>query len=122
MKRDMDLIREILFEIESRKLVYPRSHEVILEGYKRSDISYHVLIMQEAGLLRAIEVSTADELVLHPSRLTWEGHEFLEAIKDDGIWNQAKDVVLEKGGGLVFDVLQAVLVQIIKNAVLSELT
>lgn len=122
MKRDMDLIREILIEIESWEQAFPRSHEVVLEDYQRREISYHVLIMLEADLLRAIEVSSADELIMHPSRLTWEGHEFLEAAKDDGIWNQAKEVVLEKGGGLVFDVLKAVLVQIIKNAVLSEIT
>ncbi len=117
MKRDMDLCRIILFEIEKWEDKMPRSRKVEVEGYEQSAISYNILLLAEAYLVKAIEVSTADELILHPSRLTWEGHEFLEAARDDTIWNQAKELLLEKGGGMVFEVLKQALIQLVKDAV-----
>ena len=41
--------------------------------------------------------------------LTWQGHEFLDAARNDTIWRKAKKKVLETTGGLAFDVLKAAL-------------
>lgn len=43
--------------------------------------------------------------------LTWAGHEFLEASRDDSRWEKVKRLLLEKTGGLSFEVLKAGLVQ-----------
>jgi hypothetical protein len=50
-------------------------------------------------------------------RLTWAGHEFYEAARNQTIYNRAKEVILEKGGSLPFVVLNELLISLVKNAV-----
>jgi hypothetical protein len=50
-------------------------------------------------------------------RLTWAGHEFFDAACNDTLYHKAKGMLLEKGGGLPFVVLNDLLVSLVKNAV-----
>jgi hypothetical protein len=43
-------------------------------------------------------------------RLTWEGHEFLDAARDNGRWEKAKGA-MSKVGGFVFDISKQLLIQ-----------
>jgi|TARA_B110000093_G_scaffold133925_1_gene143340 hypothetical protein len=54
-----------------------------------------------------------------PTSLTWQGHEFIEAARNDGIWNKAKDIMLKKTGGMSLDVLKVLLTDLAKKAVLG---
>jgi hypothetical protein len=47
-----------------------------------------------------------DGLQHRPSRLTWAGHEFLDARRKDALWQKVKAVALQKSGGLGFEVLK----------------
>lgn len=109
MKRDMDLVRQILIELE--KMEFTGSPVVIpFEGYSETDVHYHVKIMGDANLL---DVWWSDleggHTFYYPISITWAGHEFLAAARDDTRFNRAKDVVLEKTGALSFGVLNALL-------------
>jgi len=118
MKRDMDLIRKILLKIED--IPYPNiSNEFTIQDYHEDQISYHVMLLNEAGLIEAIDFSSHDGLSWIPTRLTWEGHEFIEASRDESRWEKAINIVKEKGGGLVFDVLKGVLIQLMTKAVMG---
>jgi hypothetical protein len=37
------------------------------------------------------------------SRLTWEGHEFLDAARDEKRWKKAMSTVKEKGGTITIE-------------------
>jgi hypothetical protein len=89
-----------------------------IEGHTDEEISYHVMLLAKEGLIEATDLSSSDGFAWKPSRLLWAGHEFLDAAKDDSRWDKAKAIVLKKGGGLTFDVLKAVLVELMKRAVL----
>ena len=39
-------------------------------------------------------------------RLTWEGHEFLDKIKNDTVWNKTLKVIKEKGLPLALDTVK----------------
>ena len=106
MKRDMDLVRRILLEMETNVLAGGEG-DLELEGYDAETIAYHVIIMEEAGLLVAIDISTLDSIAAVPVRLTWAGHEFLESVRDDTMWRNVKTQT-EKAGGLVFEVMKTV--------------
>lgn len=54
MKRDMDLVRRILEVIEAHPYSM-RGVELQPEGYSPEEVTYHVLLLHEAGLLRAID-------------------------------------------------------------------
>ncbi len=89
MKRDMDLVRNILLAIEADPTGYP-PEELEIEGYTKDQIGYHMLIMIEAGLLEGQEVTPmgASCPVGIPTRMTWHGHEFLDACRDVTRWSE----------------------------------
>jgi len=114
MKRDMDLVRQILLETEKIPfLASGQVYEPEIEGYSHEEISYHVKLLQEAGYVQAM----GGDAYWVIQSLTWEGHEFLEASKDDTRWNKAKSIMKDKGGGMVFDVLKQLLITLMKDAV-----
>lgn len=102
MKRDMNLVREILLAIESEETGYA-PNGLSLEGYSQEQIGYHILILLEAGLVEGQKTTSMSSR--SPSaiatRLTWTGHEFLDAARDKGRWKKALSIVQEKGGGAV---------------------
>src|SRR5689334_8680677 len=121
MKRDMDLGRRILLDLEANpEATGHGSVELNIEGRGRTEVSYHVLLLRDAGLLEAVVRSTTGRagLAVFPTRLTYAGHEFIEASRKDSLWQKAKSVVLEKTGGLSLDVLKAVLTKLTMDAVL----
>lgn len=54
-----------------------------------------------------------------PKRLTYAGHEFIEASRRDTLWQKAKTIALEKTGGLSVDVLKAILIKLATDAALG---
>jgi DNA-binding transcriptional ArsR family regulator len=116
MKRDMDLIREILLELESSPQT--AMDTVVIDKRPPEEISYHLELLTDAGLIKAETYKTWDApLKFHSIQLTWEGHEFLEAAKNETHWNRAKEVIKEKGSGLTFDILKALLLQLTRQTV-----
>ena len=118
MKRNMDLIREILLRIESFPEPLGRI-DLNIDEFSPKEIFYHVKLLSEAGLLEATSIHTIGMFEWYANSLTWEGHEFLEAARNDNIWNKAKKLVLDKTGSLPFDILKQTLIGIIKRAILS---
>ncbi len=106
MKRDMDLCREILRRVEERS-GFQDWFELEIEGRSREEVSYHVKILSQAGLLEAHEDRRIGLVNWFPMSLTWSGQEFLAAARDDTLWNKAKFTVVSTTGGLAFEFLQA---------------
>ena len=77
--------------------------------------------MDQAGLLiceREVSSSTSDRVTrVYPFSLTWQGHEFIEASRNDTFWNKAKEMAKKKSGALSFDVLKALLIVMAKESV-----
>lgn len=116
MKRDLDLMRKILekLEDEQEKLI----NNLEIENYSNYEIMYHFIIMDEAGLIRCERESTPDRVIkVYPFGLTWQGHEFLEAARNDSIWEKAKNISKSRIGTMPFDVIKALLISIAKAKV-----
>ena len=118
MKRDMDLVRKILFVVEESE-----SGNIKLDrlGDDLDRVYRHVELMDECGLVKAtiIPSGSGPERILHCTveRLTWKGHDFLDKARDESIWREAKRICIEKTGGLVLEVLDSVLTSLIKKLV-----
>ncbi len=120
MKRDMDLIRKLLFHFEERdELSMVRSSAVVIPGYEQRLVAYHINLMCEAGLLsceKIVSSTTADRVIdAHPFRLTWEGHEFLDAARSDAVWERAKAALHDRALPAAYGVLKALLIQLGKG-------
>lgn len=114
----MDLCREILRQVEASPDT--ASVPVKVEGRSAEELSYHVKLLAEAGL---IEAASAEEEfveekpsggirkkiqpVYSPVSLTWQGHEFLDASRDDTVWKKAKERLAGTAGALTFDLVVA---------------
>ena len=95
MIRDMDLIRTVLLEIEKRDWAHCHD-EIKIDGYTEEQISYHLKLLTEAGLVEGIDATTRGGLEWFPGPLTWAGHEFLDTARNDTVWNNVKDEVKKK--------------------------
>jgi len=111
MKRDMELVREILLQTEASPYVKGVA-ELKIENHSDDEISYHVKIMAEAGLITALDFSTGMTFDWRPIGLTWQGHEFLDAIRNDTVWSKTKEIVKEKGGAIPFAILQQLVIKV----------
>lgn len=90
MKLDKDLVREILLIVEASKEDPLGWTQVELEGREALEISYHVMLLHEAGLIVGQDLSTYDGLEWLPKRLTYKGHEFLDTVRDGEVWRRTK--------------------------------
>ena len=115
MKRDMDLIRKMLLAIEAEEHAFaPNNIEV--SSYTQEQIGYHAVLLGEAGLAKVNDVTTYSSKSPQAliTRLTWQGHEFLDSARENHIWNQAKDKV-NKIGGASIQIWTAILTELIKK-------
>ena len=106
MKRDVDLIRQILLDLERHgaectidTVRSGATHEI------DERTRYHLRLCIDAGLAKEIERTAGTPCV----RLTNAGHEFLDICRGDERWQAAKWMVHQQTGGLSLAVLRAVL-------------
>lgn len=102
MKRDMDLIWRILLKVEDD---YDCANLINLkiDGYSAKAIAYNSQLAFEAGYLSNCSVQYADNGVwtFSVGSLTWEGHDFLDRIRDDSRWGKIKKAARDGGLPLV---------------------
>lgn len=107
MKRDMNLIRQILLWADEQPNGIFSGNPTI-EGYTEEQIGYHVYLMEQAGLVKAavrgsIGLPSPFGLILE---ITWTGHDFVDAIKDDSLWKKATTTVIKDGASFSFDLVK----------------
>ena len=95
MKRDMDLIRLILLEIENSE-----PYEILrldLCGYEDSEVNYHLELLISHGLV-AGKMNYAGGMRASPVvRLEMEGHDLLDNIRTESIWKNTKAFLNSEG-------------------------
>jgi len=105
MKRDMDIIRAILLNVESDKYQYGEA--VHLDGVPPETCARHVALIFDVGLAEGTLIKP-DGLGVQAAiieRLTSAGHDFCDGIRQDTIWNKAKEHILKPGASYGLSVL-----------------
>ena len=118
MKRDMDLCRKILLSVEARESTVS-AVEVEIEGYTGGQIGYHSKLLVDQGLLEGLDFTGAG-VSTHSyglQCLTYQGHDFLEAARDDTRWKKAKAEIAEQGLPVTFDVMKVVLLKLVEKMI-----
>lgn len=115
MKRDMDLVRKILLAIEEQSYDYSQPNPAV-DGYTTEQIEYHLLIMIDAKLIVGFEFPVGGGPKVFSERMTWQGHDFLEASRDEGRWSKAKGI-MTKIGGVTFEIMKQILTQVMSDQV-----
>ena len=93
MKRDMDLIRKIALAFDEQPAGQYLQN---LDGVSQVEFTYNARLMVEAGLAHGTSQSFLDptEDFVALFNLTWQGHDFADAIRSDTVWNSAKEKLL----------------------------
>ena len=114
MKRNWDTIREILLKVEECSSLDGNLQLDDFSSEKGDEISYHVRLLLDAGLLdgRYFDVMDEDPACFFIDRLTWEGHEFLDTIRSNKVWEKTKKTFVEKGIEMTFDLVRSGATQI----------
>jgi hypothetical protein len=114
MKRDLDLVRQLMLQIEALPAAPPVQ-------YRMSEIEDPVLLAHlemliEAGLVngRISRSQGARGDVISVSGLSWQGHEWIEMVRSQSLWNEVKSAVLDGGGVLTFELTKAVAAKIFR--------
>jgi hypothetical protein len=96
MKRDLELIKLLLQEVEGEE---PKPD---LSAYSQEVMFYHYELMDEAGLIVANLFKGQNGLVegVRIERLTNLGHDFLDTSRNATIWKEFQQKVLKLGGGI----------------------
>lgn len=97
MERDMDLIRLILLEIEKEYRSTPL-YGLKVEGYDMETIAYQCELLYQHGLISDYGSQYGDDTITDfaVGHLTWEGHDYLDKIRDNSRWGKIKKVLKEK--------------------------
>ena len=70
-------------------------------------MAYHVCLLRQAGLVDAAvrNVTGFPSPIAILNSVTWSGHEFADAARDDVLWKKATRTVLKEGASFTFDLI-----------------
>jgi Hypothetical protein (DUF2513) len=126
MKRDMDLIRELMLKLEALpvpltelKVLDGNAAAVQVDGYTTEQIDYHLLLLEQAGFIHGGGMENFG-MRFGPGigfqSLTWAGHDFLDSVRDPDVWDRTKQVA-SAAGGFTVDLLVSVAKSLAEGAV-----
>lgn len=106
MKRDMELVRQILIAQEDDNLEQwcdDMGHKYADREFEKI-LLHHVELLVEAGFLEAVLTKNHRGEVSGASiqKLTWEGHDFLDAARNEKVWKKAMNKIATSGGAVTF--------------------
>ncbi|MCV2880186.1 DUF2513 domain-containing protein [Sedimentimonas flavescens] len=128
MKRSLSKIREILSNCEAAEATWFdlrfdwASSEPELEITSPwSELErYQIQLMKDAGLIevrRKYDAYNEGYVFAQEFRLTNSGHDYLDAIKNEGVWQQTKAVVAAEGGSLALEIVKSLALGFAKKQV-----
>ena len=106
MRRDMDLIRELLLKLESLpveagSIVSFDLSEVAVDGYTDEHVGDHLRKLYRAGFIDSGTSDNGDSSGYHFyfRDLTWAGMEFIDNVREHGVWHRTKEEAKKVGAG-----------------------
>lgn len=100
MKRDMDLIRELLIAIEQDPqynatdlFAFNEPADLGITSRSVDEVAYHLQMLIDSGLITGKRSMTPIY-----GALTMAGHDFLDSVRDSAIWTKTKETASQAGG------------------------
>ncbi|MED1602617.1 DUF2513 domain-containing protein [Alkalihalophilus marmarensis] len=97
MKREKELLREILLLVEDKG--NPDYYGIpSIPHYSREQVEYHVILLRDTGFLKGQISYGSNKIAEAFLGLTPEAHDALEAMRDKATWERFKKWTLNAGG------------------------
>lgn len=108
MKRDMDLIRELMLNLEALsvpltelKAIDGHESTVQVDGYTAEQIDYHLLLLEQPGFVHGGGLEDFG-MRFGPGigfqSVTWAAHDFLDTMRSPEVWDRTKQAASAAGG------------------------
>lgn len=107
MRRDLDLVRAILLDVEDAAGAVPLS-ALSYDGKTPAEIGHHVELMAHHGLLDATVTRDWGGDVVGGSikAMTWDGCDYLDAVRSPKVWSETKRSVRDAVGETTLSVVR----------------
>ena len=117
MRRDLELVRQILLAMEAHPHGFAPDAFTIA-GYDQDTIGHHVWLMKQGALVTAVDVTCGGDAspTALPGSITWDGHEFLDAVRNDRVWMKVRTELKDRAITLPFSLIQDLAIKIAKAA------
>jgi hypothetical protein len=104
MKRDMDKIRDIMLYLEKNLMPGQEIQSTDLPFYDKKDdqdymvMTEHIKILIENNLIEEFHTKLQGFTIYNITRITTQGHDFLDVLRKDSVWNKTKEKASQVGG------------------------
>ena len=108
MKRDLNLIRNIMLRIEASNKTSFTASDFIDLCDNENMLYYNIHLMYQAGFIDAFDISCCG-FVLPQYQIQWLsnlGCEYLDSVRNDSVWSKTKTVLKSVGGNASFEVVK----------------
>ena len=118
MKRDMDLVRQILIDLSESNNSLPAS-AFTTDKWDEKTVGYNMVIMGEAGLIQVTRKGALGNPYWYvcAEHITWEGNEFLSAIKLDSVWSKVKKKVAKTVSDAPIEIFKSLAIQALSELI-----
>ncbi|MEA5467218.1 DUF2513 domain-containing protein [Leptothoe sp. PORK10 BA2] len=113
MKRDMELIREIVFAVEGEDENFLEHFQI--EGYSIEKVAYHCYQLVQGGYAEGRVVNDMKNKRTIITNLTWEGHEFADLARSQTVWQKTMKLVKDRSDTVGMGVLMQLLAATAKS-------
>jgi hypothetical protein len=118
VKRDWDCIRAIFLALEDKGDSTGAVRPNEIEGFDPEWVSYNVKLLIEAGLIEGpVSQAIRGSVYCIATSMTWEGHELLDKIRSQTLWNKVKSMAREKSLPLSFEVVKILAAAALKTII-----
>lgn len=118
MRRDLDLLRNILLRIEelSSGSRFISIRDFLDLNQDPAVISYHLSLLADADMISYSDTAYFQDFPDYDiTRLTMYGCEYLDSVRNKGTWQATKTRLKSVGGGAALDVVKALAVAVMKS-------
>ena len=103
MKRDMDVIRLLLLQVEGDEKAVEK-----LKAYDEQLVVYNAALLVDSGLIDGAVARGGDNEPFNVAmdHMAWAGHDFLDAARDETLWKKAKQNVMKPAASYTFEIVK----------------
>lgn len=121
MRLNNECVRDLLLAIEENLGISDKVSidDFELPNYSDDELTYTALKLIEAGFINGDSSKMIDgSIFVYVSSLTWDGHKFLDNIRDNEVWSKTKSIVSKFSSvslGIISNVAAQVITALIKQ-------
>lgn len=119
MKLNQDCVRDLLLYLEENLTLndHLSVENISLKNYSRDELLYTADKLYEAGYINCMrKIYDTTDLIILISSITYEGHQFLDNIRDDKVFAKTK-AILSKFKSVSIEVISETASKVITNII-----